>query len=135
MTVRPTCLLALVATAFFLVSCGKPAGESQSGADRGATTSQTKNNSAGPVEIVTKSGVEMVFLPSGEFMMGSSQGSPDESPPHKVRVTGFLMDKFEVTHELLKRAQLPNPSHWQENIKNPVERVRWRDAKQYCNEL
>ncbi|MEO6184155.1 MAG: formylglycine-generating enzyme family protein, partial [Verrucomicrobiota bacterium] len=32
------------------------------------------------------------------------------------------------------KVQLPNPSHWQESLKKPVERVRWRDAKQYCNE-
>ena len=44
------------------------------------------------------------------------------------------MDKFEVTHEMFTKAQLPNPSHWQDNPKKPVERVRWRDAKQYCNE-
>jgi formylglycine-generating enzyme required for sulfatase activity len=51
-----------------------------------------------------------------------------------VKLTAFLIDKYEVTHEMFKKAQLPNPSHWQENAKNPVERVRWNDAKQYCNE-
>ena len=66
--------------------------------------------------------------------MGSNQGNADEAPPHKVRLSGFLMDKFEVTHELWAKAQLPNPSHWQDSPKKPVERVRWRDAKQYCNE-
>ena len=44
------------------------------------------------------------------------------------------MDKFEVTHEQFAKAQLPNPSHWQDNPQKPVERVRWRDAKRYCNE-
>jgi formylglycine-generating enzyme required for sulfatase activity len=34
---------------------------------------------------------------------------------------------------MFAKAQLPNPSHWQDP-KKPVERVRWRDAKQYCNE-
>jgi len=29
---------------------------------------------------------------------------------------------------------VPDPSHWQDNPKGPVERVRWRDAKQYCDE-
>ena len=87
-----------------------------------------------PVAIVTKSGVEMIYLPGGEFQMGSSQGNPDEAPPHKVKLTAFAMDVFPVTHELFTKAQLPNPSHWQDNPKKPVERVRWRDAKQYCNE-
>ncbi len=76
----------------------------------------------------------MVYLPGGEFIMGSSQGEPDEAPPHKVRVSAFLMDKSEVTQEMFTKVQLPNPSHWQESPKQPAERIRWRDAKQYCNE-
>jgi formylglycine-generating enzyme required for sulfatase activity len=76
----------------------------------------------------------MIYLAGGEFNMGSSQGNPDEAPVHKVKVSGFMMDKFEVTQEMLVKVQLPNPSHWNENPKKPVERVRWRDAKQYCNE-
>lgn len=76
----------------------------------------------------------MVFLPGGTFKMGSDRGNPDEAPTHPVSLTGFLMDKTEVTHEMFVTAQLPNPSHWQDNPKNPVERVRWRDAKLYCNE-
>src|SRR5258706_9127764 len=76
----------------------------------------------------------MVYLPGGEFIMGSERGNPDEAPPHKARVSAFLVDKFEVTHEMFKKVQLPDPSRWQDNPKKPVERVRWRDAKQYCNE-
>ena len=88
----------------------------------------------GSVEIATQSGVQMVYVPGGEFMMGSDQGNPDEAPPHKVKVSPFLMDKFEVTQEMFAKAQLPNPSHFQEIPQKPVERVRWRDAKRYCNE-
>jgi formylglycine-generating enzyme required for sulfatase activity len=86
------------------------------------------------VDVTTASGVEMVYLPGGQFLMGTEKGNADEAPVHQVTVSAFLMDKFEVTHELLAKAQLPNPSHWQDNPKKPVERVRWRDAKQYCNE-
>ena len=76
----------------------------------------------------------MIYLRGGEFVMGNNRGNPDEAPAHKVRVSPFLMDKFEVTQEMFRQAQLPNPSHWQDSPKLPVERVRWRDAKQYCNE-
>ena len=76
----------------------------------------------------------MIYVPAGEFVMGSDRGNPDEAPTHKVRLNAFYMDKFEVTHEMFAKAQLPNPSHWQDNPQKPVERVRWRDAKQYCNE-
>jgi formylglycine-generating enzyme required for sulfatase activity len=86
------------------------------------------------VEITTPSGVYMVYVPGGEFLMGSNQGDPDEAPAHKVKVSAFLMDKFEVTQEMFAKAQMPNPSHWQESPQKPVERVRWRDAQRYCNE-
>jgi sulfatase modifying factor 1 len=87
-----------------------------------------------PETVVTKSGVNMISLPGGTFTMGTSEGTPEEGPPHKVTLSPFLMDKFEVTHELFAKVQLPDPSHWQDNPKTPVERVRWRDAKTYCNE-
>jgi formylglycine-generating enzyme len=87
-----------------------------------------------PIAVLTKSGVEMVYLPGDEFIMGTDRGSPDEAPAHNVKLTAFLMDTFEVTQEMFNQVQLPNPSHWQENGRKPVERVRWRDAKRYCNE-
>jgi formylglycine-generating enzyme required for sulfatase activity len=99
----------------------------------GCEKGDANSSAAVPKEIVTKSGVEMVCLPGGEFMMGSNQGGPDEAPAHKVKLSPFLIDKFEVTQEMFAKAQLPNPSHWQDP-KRPVERVRWRDAKEYCNE-
>jgi formylglycine-generating enzyme required for sulfatase activity len=85
-------------------------------------------------EVATSSGIEMIFVPAGEFIMGSDKAGSDEAPAHKVQLTAFLMDKFEVTQEMFAKVQLPNPSHWQDNSRKPVERVRWRDAKQYCNE-
>jgi formylglycine-generating enzyme required for sulfatase activity len=99
-----------------------------------ATASSSNSSGTAPKTVLTKSGIEAVFLPGGQFTMGASDGNPDEAPPHKVTVTGFLIDKLEVTHEMFAKAELPDPSHWQENPKSPVERVRWRDAKAYCNE-
>jgi len=119
--VRRISLVALAAAATMAFSaCERQSPEERSGVQ--------------PQEIVTSSGVEMVCLPGGEFLMGSDHGNPDEAPPHKVSLTGFLIDKYPVTQEMFAKAQLPNPSHWQDNPKNPVERVRWRDAKRYCNE-
>ncbi len=125
--------VSLVAAAL-LAACEKPGPDPAGETKTDAAANHSKTEISGPVEVVTASGVGMVSLPGGEFMMGRDQGNPDEAPVHKVRVSAFLMDKFEVTHELFKQAQLPNPSHWQDNPKKPVERVRWRDAKQYCNE-
>lgn len=90
--------------------------------------------SGGVVNVVTASGVEMVALPGGTFSMGTDKGGEDEGPVHAVTVSAFLMDRYEVTQEMFAKAQLPNPSHWQDSPRKPVERLRWRDAKQYCNE-
>ena len=117
-----------------LAGCGQAPPASDSG--QAAPASKPGNTTAvsGPKEYVTKSGVEMISLPGGEFTMGMDGGNPDEAPAHKVKLSAFMIDKVEVTHEMFAKAQLPNPSHWQDNPKKPVERVRWRDAKQYCNE-
>ncbi len=119
-TLRILTLLGIVLT---LTACNR---QNQPGGSSGSE--------AAPVEIVTKSGVTMVAIPAGQFTMGSDHGNPDEAPPHKVSVSAFLMDKTPVTNAMYAQAQLPNPSHWQDNPKQPVERVRWRDAKLYCNE-
>jgi formylglycine-generating enzyme required for sulfatase activity len=113
----------------FVCSCGKPGPREQSQAGAGAAALPATRR-----EIVTPSGAAMVFLPGGEFMMGTRQGNADEGPVHKVRISSFMMDQFPVTHEMFRQAQLPDPSRWQDNPQGPVERVRWRDAKQYCNE-
>jgi len=43
----------------------------------------------------------MILIPGGEFMMGStdSLSYPDEYPQHKVSISSFLMDKHEVTNK------------------------------------
>lgn len=43
----------------------------------------------------------MVWVPGGEFLMGSTDplARPDEGPVHRVRVDGFFMDATEVTNE------------------------------------
>jgi hypothetical protein len=40
----------------------------------------------------------MVWIPGGEFMMGTDDapGRPDERPAHRVRVSGFWMDETDV---------------------------------------
>ena len=128
------CWLLVAGAMAFLTSCGKPDSNSQNATPPAGAAAAIPSNAAKPFDIVTASGVEMIYLPSGEYLMGSAQGSADESPPHKVQVSGFAIDRFEVTHAMWAKAQLPNPSHWQDSPNQPVERVRWRDAKQYCNE-
>lgn len=43
---------------------------------------------------------DMVWIPAGEFLMGSTSrlAKPNEGPAHRVRVSGFWMDKTDVTN-------------------------------------
>ena len=45
----------------------------------------------------------MVWIPGGEFMMGSDNAYPEEAPAHRVRVGGFWMDIFTVTNAEFER--------------------------------
>jgi formylglycine-generating enzyme required for sulfatase activity len=40
----------------------------------------------------------MVYVPAGEFEMGSTEGDSDEQPVHDVTLDGFWIDKHEVTN-------------------------------------
>jgi sulfatase modifying factor 1 len=45
----------------------------------------------------------MVFIPAGEFLMGSDRHYPDEGPVHRVAVDGFFMDQHLVTNAEFRR--------------------------------
>ena len=127
-------LLTLAVVVGLFTSCEKSGSNAPSESTPAGAGKNAKAGDAGLVVITTKSGVEMVQVPGGEFIMGSDRGHPDERPAHKVKLSAFLIDRLEVTHAMFKKAQLSNPSHWQDNPQKPVERVRWRDAKRYCDE-
>ncbi|MCX7043857.1 MAG: SUMF1/EgtB/PvdO family nonheme iron enzyme [Candidatus Sumerlaeota bacterium] len=82
--------------------------------------------------ITTSSGVEMVFIPAGDFKMGAAGWNEDEAPVHAVKIGAFLMDRTEVTQEQYAKMEMPDPSHFK-NPKNPVEQVNWPQAAQFCN--
>ncbi len=45
----------------------------------------------------------MVWIPGGEFAMGSEHHYPEEAPAHRVTVDGFWMDRRTVTNEQFAR--------------------------------
>ncbi len=94
---------------------------------------RTEDNAPKPEVVKTQSGLEMMAIPGGWFEMGSTEGNEDESPVHKVWISPFLMDRYEVVQEQFKKFQMPDPSHFK-NPKNPLEQINWTDAAMYCNE-
>ncbi len=48
-------------------------------------------------------GSVLIWIPGGEFTMGSDDGQGDERPTHKVTVAGFWLGKYEVTNEQYRK--------------------------------
>jgi formylglycine-generating enzyme required for sulfatase activity len=46
---------------------------------------------------------DVVWLPGGEFTMGSDRHYPEEAPAHRVRVGAFGIDRHQVTNEQFAR--------------------------------
>ncbi|WP_245427133.1 formylglycine-generating enzyme family protein [Mesorhizobium sp. YM1C-6-2] len=55
-------------------------------------TTQTRAQGEAPL------GRDMVWIPGGQFLMGSDHHYPEEAPAHRVRVDGFWIDRFAVTN-------------------------------------
>jgi len=82
--------------------------------------------------VTTKTGIEMVAIPGGFFEMGSAKEGLDESPVHKVWVSPFLIDRYEVVQEQYVKLVGANPSSFKDPGR-PVDTVTWTDAALYCN--
>ncbi|HZR20107.1 MAG TPA: SUMF1/EgtB/PvdO family nonheme iron enzyme [Verrucomicrobiae bacterium] len=80
----------------------------------------------------TASGMAMVSIPAGQFMMGTDDGPIDAKPAHQVKVDSFLMDQCEMTQEIYEKITGKNPSR-RRNPRNPVEQVTWSAAARFCN--
>ena len=96
-----------------------------------ASAGRDGGNAAGNT-ITTKTGIEMVLCPAGEFAMGDDAGDEDERPAHTVRVAALYMDKHEVTQKAYESLTGMNPSRFK-GPDRPVERVSWTSAAKYCN--
>jgi len=88
-----------------------------------------------------KDGAIVVRIPGGEFPMGSppGEGDPSEHSRHVVRVTGFLMDKTEVTWGQYKRflaaSSRPPPKSpvWGMPEALPASSITWPEASAFCD--
>lgn len=46
---------------------------------------------------------EMIWIPGGTFLMGSNDHYPEEAPVHPVTVSGFWIDRTQVTNAAFRR--------------------------------
>ncbi|MFN8486319.1 MAG: SUMF1/EgtB/PvdO family nonheme iron enzyme [Caldilineaceae bacterium] len=107
-------------------------------------------------------GITFVYVPAGEFTMGSDNGSDDEKPAHKVNLPGFWIMKTPVTNAQYRafvaagdyeqktywtaagwqwrtKEQITQPRYWDDKQWNgadyPVVGVSWYEASAYTRWL
>ena len=81
-------------------------------------------------------GIEMLLVPPGTFMMGASPGDTQagdgEKPAHEVTITNaFYLGRTEVTQAQWFKVMDTNPSHFRGELL-PVDSVSWDDCQQFC---
>lgn len=89
----------------------------------------------------------MVYVPAGEFVMGSEDGNDDEKPLHVVYLDSYWIDKMEVSNGMytlcVRAGDCSRPSNLNSFTRSsyypnpvfsnfPVIYVSWDDAKSYC---
>ena len=92
--------------------------------------------------------LEMVKIPAGSFLMGTEETEvirlckeyeidwfKCEMPQHRVNLKEFYLGKYPVTQEQYQAIMGSNPSDFKDNPKNPVEKVSWDDAQEFCQKL
>lgn len=91
--------------------------------------------------IPVSDGIELllVYVPSGEFQMGSSLDDSDRREEEYIQHTavinrGFYISKYEITQAQYATIMAHNPSAIIEP-KLPVDSVAWQEAKSFCAKL
>ena len=127
-------------------------------ANKSISTGNTSNADS-PSSISKNSiGVELMSIPPGEFMMGSTDSDVDETlfeskkyskelanrnlylaemPKHKVNINnGFWIGKYEITQGQWQAVMGANPSKFTDCGANcPVEQVSWDDVQVFLKRL
>ena len=57
----------------------------------------------GSTRVSEKDGMVMVYVPAGEFEMGSQNGRDDEKPVHTVYLDAFWIDRTEITNAMFAK--------------------------------
>ena len=94
------------------------------------------------VTLTTPAGTthEMVLVPAGEFIMGSTNGNTNATPPHAIVLNAFHIDRFEVTNAHYtafatttgrRSATYAKDGRYNETSQ-PVVGVSYADALAYC---
>lgn len=89
------------------------------------------------VKVNDKDGAEMIFIPAGEFIMGSNDYD-HEKPQRKVCLDGYWIYKYPVTVAQYRKFceatkwKMPDAPNWGWKDDHPIVNVTWHDAVTYC---
>ena len=104
----------------------------------------------GATRVWERDNTVMVYVPAGEFIMGSTEGTSNEQPLHTIYLDAYWIDRTEVTNAQYRRCveagvcTLPSERHsvmifnetpYFDNPRRqdyPVVHVSWADADTYC---
>ncbi len=83
---------------------------------------------------------DMIYIPAGEFSMGSVSGENEEQPVHRVYLDDFYIDKYELTNvqygKFTAATKHKPPDIWKftefNRPQQPVVWVSWKAAAAYC---
>jgi eukaryotic-like serine/threonine-protein kinase len=97
--------------------------------------SEMERNQQNGESAVFSARIEVVYIPAGEFQMGSRNGELDEGPVHRVVIPEPIwMGKYAVTQAQWESVMGNNPSHFKgHNL--PVETVSWDDCQEFIRRL
>ena len=105
------------------------------------TQSPTPAYEVGSTVISPSDGMNLMFVPAGEFAMGTQDGAEDEKPVHSVYLDSFWIDKTEVTNKMYSSCVKEGACYPPFNtvfyedpdyVDSPVDYVTWDDANAYC---
>ena len=107
----------------------------------------TPTLAVGSTLVSEKDGMVIVYVPAGEFQMGSEDGDYDEKPVHTVSLNAFWIDQTEVTNAMYAKCVETGECDPHSSISSvkrdsyygnpayedyPVINVSWNDAEAYC---
>jgi formylglycine-generating enzyme required for sulfatase activity len=103
-----------------------------------------ERNSEGSLRIADHTGIVLILIPGGRFLMGAQAADPDapgfdpmaradEKPVHEVELAPFFIGKWEVTQGQWLALTLQNPSYFRAGtsgearfeFRNPVDSISW----------
>jgi len=107
-----------------------------------APEKNTSLDKLGDTKVSPKDHATMVYVPAGQFPMGSQFGLIDEKPVHIVQLDAFWLDRTEVTNDMYRKCvqaeKCDEPSNLQyynnpQYSNHPVVFVSWTNAVTYCS--